>query len=63
MNALMLQPASGQTLADDTLTKHKTGVIREIGDSILANLTVRVEPKPLSWKAIVIPVRLLRMVR
>jgi hypothetical protein len=38
---------------------HRPGLLHRIGDTLAANLTTPLSPKPLSWKAIVIPAGLI----
>ena len=52
---LRFHTTSAQTLPDDTAGRRNGGIIHRVGDSVMAFLTKPLQPKPLSWKAIVIP--------
>ena len=56
---LLCDTASVQAQTGDTAARQRNGIFHRIGDTLLSHLRTRVEPKPLSWKAIVIPTGLI----
>src|SRR6476660_687795 len=58
LSAMLLFPATDYAQLNDAPV-HRDGFFHRLGDSLSANLHARVEPKPLKWKAIVIPAGLI----